>query len=113
MAPQRLGLSTPRPADFDAFWDGKLVAQAKVPINAQLTRVETDVPGVELNMFVMDALGSKAHGYLAKPAKEGRFPALIQLQYAGVYLPDGRWFCYLFSTPIEPPPFMRQSTSSS
>jgi cephalosporin-C deacetylase-like acetyl esterase len=85
VAPQKLGLSTPRPADFDAFWDGKLAAQSKVPINAELTPVETDVPGVELNMFVMDALGSKAHGYLAKPASEAKFPALIQLQYAGVY----------------------------
>ena len=37
-----------------------------------------------MNMFVLDALGSKAHGYVAKPAKEGKFPALIQLQYAGV-----------------------------
>ena len=31
---RRSALSTPRPADFDAFWDGKLAAQAKVPINA-------------------------------------------------------------------------------
>ena len=36
-------------------------------------------------MFALDALGSKAHGYVAKPAREGKFPALIQLQYAGVY----------------------------
>ena len=36
-----------------------------------------------MNMFVLDALGSKAHGYIAKPAKEGTFPAVIQLQYAG------------------------------
>jgi cephalosporin-C deacetylase-like acetyl esterase len=36
-------------------------------------------------MFQLDALGSKVHGYLAKPAREGRFPAVIQLQYAGVY----------------------------
>jgi len=85
VAPQKIGISTPRPADFDAFWDGKLAAQAEVPINAELTPVETDVPEVQLNMFVMDALGSKAHGYLAKPAREGKFPALIQLQYAGVY----------------------------
>src|SRR5207249_3199547 len=81
---------TPRPADFDAFWDGKLAAQATIPTNVQLTRVETDVPGVELNIFVMDALGSKAHGYLAKPAREGKFPALIQLQYAGVYALNAR-----------------------
>ena len=41
-------------------------------------------------MFVLDALGSKAHGYLAKPAKEGKFPAVIQLQYAGVYALNAR-----------------------
>jgi cephalosporin-C deacetylase-like acetyl esterase len=85
VAPAKLGLSTPRPDDFDAFWDGKLAAQAKVPINPVLTPVPTDVPGVDLNMFALDALGSTAHGYVAKPAREGRFPALIQLQYAGVY----------------------------
>jgi cephalosporin-C deacetylase len=85
VAPAELGLSTPRPEDFDAFWDGKLAAQAKVPIHPVLTKVETDVPDVELNLFVLDALGSQAHGYVARPAREGKFPALIQLQYAGVY----------------------------
>ena len=85
VAPTKIGLSTPRPADFDDFWDAKLAAQVKVPINAALTPVQTDVPGVELNMFELDALGSKTHGYVAKPAGDGKFPALIQLQYAGVY----------------------------
>ena len=56
-----------------------------MPIKPVLTPVETDVPGVEISMFQLDALGSKAHGYVAKPAREGKFPALIQLQYAGVY----------------------------
>jgi dienelactone hydrolase len=41
-------------------------------------------------MFILDALGSKAHGYIAKPAREGKFPALIQLQYAGVYALNAR-----------------------
>ena len=85
VAPAKIGLSTPRPADFDAFWDAKLAAQARIPINPVLTPVETNVPGVELNIFQLDALGSKAHGYVARPAKDGKFPALIQLQYAGVY----------------------------
>ena len=85
VAPTKIGLSAPCPADFDAFWEAKLAAQGKVPINAVLTPVQTDVPGVEMSIFVLDGLGSKAHGYLAKPAKEGKFPALIQLQYAGVY----------------------------
>src|SRR5208337_1681418 len=44
VAPAKIGLSTPRPDDFDAFWDGKLAAQAKVPINPVLTPVSTDVP---------------------------------------------------------------------
>ena len=41
-------------------------------------------------MFVLDALGSKAQGYIARPAKEGKYPALIQLQYAGVYALNAR-----------------------
>jgi len=83
--PAKIGLSTPRPNDFDTFWEGKLAAQAKVPIHASLDPVETDVAGVEMSMFTLDALGSKAHGYVARPTKEGTFPAIIQLQYAGVY----------------------------
>ncbi|MGA3237525.1 MAG: acetylxylan esterase [Bryobacteraceae bacterium] len=90
VAPAKLGLATPRPDDFDAFWDGKLAAQAKVPINPVLTPVPTEVHGVDLNMFALDALGSTAHGYVAKPAREGKFPALIQLQYAGVYALNAR-----------------------
>jgi cephalosporin-C deacetylase-like acetyl esterase len=85
VAPAKIGLSAPRPDDFDAFWESKLTAQAKVPINPVLTPVETDVPGVELSIFALDSLGSHAHGYIAKPVREGKFPALIQLQYAGVY----------------------------
>ncbi len=85
VAPEKIGLVTPRPSDFDAFWQSKLAAQAKVPINPALTPIHTDLPGVELSIFALDALDSKAHGYLARPAREGKFPALVQLQYAGVY----------------------------
>jgi cephalosporin-C deacetylase len=90
VAPTKIGLSAPRPADFDAFWDGKLAAQAKIPIDAVLAPAETDVPGVEMSVFELHALGSKAHGYLARPAGAGRFPAIIQLQYAGVYALNAR-----------------------
>jgi cephalosporin-C deacetylase len=90
VAPTKIGLSVPRPSDFDAFWDGKLAAQEKMPIEPVLTPVDTDVPGVDMRMFELTALGSKAHGYVAKPAGEGRFPALIQLQYAGIYALNAR-----------------------
>lgn len=85
VAPAKIGLSVPRPDDFDAFWEAKLAAQAKVPIHSVLTPLKTDVAGVELSEFTLDALGSKAHGYVARPAGEGKIPAVIQLQYAGVY----------------------------
>lgn len=85
VAPQKIEPVADRPADFDAFWDAKLAAQADVPINPRLTPVEVEQPGVEVSMFALDALGSTVHGYIAKPAGPGPFPALIQLQYAGVY----------------------------
>lgn len=91
VAPRKLGLSTPKPADFDAFWDAKLAAQAKVAINPSLTPIQSDIPGIEESMFALDALGSKVHGYIAKPARQGKFPAIIQLQYAGIYALDPHW----------------------
>src|ERR1035441_279165 len=85
VAPTKIGLAAARPDDFDSFWDGKLAAQAKVPMNPVLTPVQTEVPGVEMSAFAIAALGSKAQGYIAKPAKEGKFPALGLLLWAGVY----------------------------
>jgi cephalosporin-C deacetylase-like acetyl esterase len=85
VAPLEIPMDTPRPADFDAFWNGKLAEQARVPMNPMLTPFPTDVPDVEMSIFNLDALGSKVHGYIARPAKDGKYPALIQLQYAGVY----------------------------
>jgi cephalosporin-C deacetylase-like acetyl esterase len=90
VAPDKIGLAAPRPADFDSFWSEKLAAQAKVPINPALTPVQTDTPGVEMDTFVLDALGSKAQGYVARPTKEGKYPALVLLQYAGVYALNAR-----------------------
>jgi cephalosporin-C deacetylase len=85
IAPTKLQPSVPKPDDFDAFWDAKLTALAEVPMNPQLTPQQTNVPGVELSMFKVDSLNSHVQGYLAKPAEEGKFPALILYQYAGVY----------------------------
>jgi cephalosporin-C deacetylase len=91
VAPSRLRLSTARPPDFDAFWAAKLAAQAQVAINPSVTPIQSDIPGIEESVFTLDALGSKVHGYVAKPARQGRFPAIIQLQYAGIYALDPHW----------------------
>ena len=90
VAPAKIGLAAPRPTDFDSFWAEKLAAQGKVAINSALTPVQTDTPGVEMNTFALDALGCKAQGYVARPMKEGKYPALVLLQYAGVYALNAR-----------------------
>jgi cephalosporin-C deacetylase-like acetyl esterase len=91
IAPFLLKPSAPRPADFDAFWHAKLAALAKIPVNPVLTPVKTNVPGVELSMVKLASLGSTTQGYLAKPKRDGRFPALVIFQYAGVYPLQPQW----------------------
>jgi cephalosporin-C deacetylase len=85
VAPAKLEPSAPRPADFDSFWDAKVKALNDVPVNAELTPSESGRPGVDFYTFKLDSLNSKAQGYLAKPAKEGKFPAIVIFQWAGVY----------------------------
>lgn len=74
VAPTKIGLSTARPQDFDSFWDRKLADQAKVPTKPVLTSVPADIPGVYLSTFVLDALGSKAQGYVANRRRMGSSP---------------------------------------
>jgi cephalosporin-C deacetylase-like acetyl esterase len=83
--PWKLQPSVPRPADFDAFWDGKLKALAAIPINPVLTPAPTTVAGVEMYTVKLASVGSNAQGYLAKPAREGKFPALVIFEWAGVH----------------------------
>jgi hypothetical protein len=85
IAPWKLQPSVPRPADFDSFWDSKLKDLSQIPINPVLTPTPTAQPGVELSTIKLDSLGSHVQGYFAKPSKEGKFPALVIFQYAGVY----------------------------
>ena len=85
IAPTQLKPSVPRPADFDAFWFNKLQYLSVTPISAVMNPVATPQAGVELSTVQLDGVGSRVHGYLAKPIKLGKFPALIVYQYAGVY----------------------------
>ena len=54
-------------------------------MNPVINPVETAQAGVELSKVQVDAMGSRVHGYLAKPIKLGKFPALVIFQWAGVY----------------------------
>lgn len=85
IAPEQLKPSVPRPADFDSFWDAKLKALSQIPINPVLTVISTTQTGVDLYTVKLDSVDSHVQGYLATPAKPGKFPALVVFQYAGVY----------------------------
>jgi cephalosporin-C deacetylase-like acetyl esterase len=85
IAPSQLQPSVPRPADFDSFWDAKLKALGEIPIHPVLTATPTAKAGVDLFTVKLDSLGSHVQGFLATPSREGKFPALVIFQYAGVY----------------------------
>jgi cephalosporin-C deacetylase len=84
VAPDRLRPSVPRPADFDEFWASKLKAMRALPMDPVLTPMSSNVPGVEVNAVRVTALNSHMQGYVAKPQREGKFPALVTYQGAGV-----------------------------
>lgn len=76
-----------RPADFDAFWDGKLAELAAVPPDPQIeTPDKQQVAGVGYSKFSLAVRdGGRVRGQMAWPDREGRFPALVIFQWAGVY----------------------------
>ncbi len=83
--PTQLRPVVPAPADFDEFWQGKLKQLKSVPMNPHLLQVPSGDPAVNLYMVKLRSVGSHVQGYLAVPPTEGKHPALILYQYAGVY----------------------------
>jgi cephalosporin-C deacetylase-like acetyl esterase len=78
--------SAPRPADFDAFWLSKIKALQAIPPNPVLTPADSGDPAVEYVKLTLDNIkGTCVYGQLAKPTREGKFPALLIVQWAGVY----------------------------
>lgn len=92
VSPERIQPVVARPADFDAFWEEKIKLLKAVPEAAQITPGESDKPGVEYYSVRLNNInGARVYGQLAKPAREGKFPALLQMQYAGVYPLQKQW----------------------
>lgn len=84
--------SLPRPADFDEWWQAKLTELDAIPANPQLEQTNVNIAGVEYFRVTLDNIGgAHVRGQLARPAREGKFPALLQFQYAGVYPLQRQW----------------------
>jgi len=84
--PKNIKPDMPPPDDFDSFWAEKLKQVDAIPLNAQVTPVDSEKDGIEYEKVVLDNInGTHVYAQVAKPKKEGKFPALLILQYAGVY----------------------------
>ena len=89
--PAELPRSSPRPPDFDEFWQTHLDELAGTPMNAVLVEGSNERPTVSHWRMTMDLpKGRKMQAQLARPHRDGKFPAMVIFQYAGVYgLPPG------------------------
>ena len=91
-APDKIEPSIDEPEDFDAFWAAKLAEMAAVPANPKLTPVDVGVAGVSYARVTMDHFrGSTIHGQVARPSEGKKFPAILRVQWAGVYGLQTEW----------------------
>jgi cephalosporin-C deacetylase len=93
ISPGKLGPAVPAPEDFDAFWQAKLKELSDVPPNPVVEKVNIEgvknAEGMECYKVTLDNIrGTHARGILAKPAGEGKYPAMLLVNSAGVYALD-------------------------
>ena len=92
VAPEMIQPALPRPADFDAFWQTKLQELAAVPANAKLEPGESGRANIEYAKITLDDVrGSHIRGQLARPKKGDKLPAMLIVQWAGVYGLQKNW----------------------
>ena len=84
VAPAQLLPSVPEPVDFDTFWRAGITQLEAVPVAPVLTAADAGRPDVDYATLFMNTIdGAHIHGQIARPHQEGRYPALLILQWAG------------------------------
>jgi cephalosporin-C deacetylase-like acetyl esterase len=92
VAYDRISRAVPRPSDFDAFWKTKLAEIANLPLNPALEKGDCEKPGVDYWKIKLDNVnGTHVQGQLARPSGTQKLPALLIVQYAGVYPLQKSW----------------------
>ena len=83
VAPTRIAPVERRPGDFDRFWDAQLAQLARVPMNAIVTPKESESADIDYATVRLDNVdGAHVYGQIARPHRDGKYPALLILQYA-------------------------------
>jgi cephalosporin-C deacetylase len=90
--PDKIQPSARRPADFDQFWSQKIEELTAIPTNPQLHAAPADKQGVDYWKITLDNIrDTHVHGQLARPAGTEKLPALLIVQWAGVYGLQKTW----------------------
>jgi cephalosporin-C deacetylase len=89
ISPEKIKMSQPAPEDFDSFWQAKLKELLEVPANPKLEKVSVEgikhSEGVECYKVSLDNIrGTHVRAILAKSEKEGKYPAMLMVNSAGV-----------------------------
>lgn len=92
VSPDKIQPSVPRPADFDSFWAEKLKELSEVPMNPEIKPAESGKAGVDyFKVRMQNIRGSHILGQFARPQKSGKLPAMLIVQWAGVYGLQRSW----------------------
>lgn len=92
VSPEKIQPALPRPDDFDAFWQGKLKDLASVPMNPELAPADAGKTNVDYFKITLDNIrGSHIRGQLARPQQSDKLPAMLIVQWAGVYPLQKGW----------------------
>jgi cephalosporin-C deacetylase-like acetyl esterase len=86
--PEAIRPTTTLPDDFAEFWDRAKAEAVRIPLEPLLTRMpELCTPRLSVYhvRFQNNAPGSYIYGMLCIPAKEGKYPAVLQLPGAGLH----------------------------
>lgn len=91
-SPDEIRTSAKRPKDFDAFWKAKIEELNRVPAEPKIEPMDSGKPGVAYWHITMNNIrGTHIQGQLARPATGKKRPALLIVQWAGVYALQKNW----------------------
>jgi cephalosporin-C deacetylase-like acetyl esterase len=92
VAPEKILPSLPCPEDFDVFWKSKIEELGAVPENPVIHADDNGRQEVSYwKISLANIRGTHIKGQLARPVAGKKFPAMLVVQWAGVYPLQKEW----------------------
>lgn len=90
--PEMIQPSATKPEDFDRFWASKVKELAAVPPDPKLEASDSRKAGVSYWKLTLNNIrGTHVNGQIARPTEGEKLPALLIVQWAGVYGLQRSW----------------------